>query len=245
MVPTHDEVDPRESDEATASHFLQEDLDDFDGTGEGDEEELDDADDLDDDEDEDLDDLDDDEDDDDELEDEDDEDLDDDELEDATAEEIDLVVALYREDGQPVAAPLALDLANDLDELITQLRRLPGDGGAIGAVSVAGEFFVLVRVRGRSVQVLLSDAVAANDWPIARDVADYLGEDIPDPDDDSEPMGDLGVLADQGISEFDMETIADDIDEDSDELVRRVVKRMKLVAPYERALAQQGKQNHR
>ena len=50
-------------------------------------------------------------------------------------------------------------------------------------VSIAGEFFVLVRVRGRNVQVLLSDAVAANDWPIARDVADFLNEDIPDPED--------------------------------------------------------------
>ena len=50
---------------------------------------------------------------------------------------------------------------------------------------------VAVRVRGRHVQVLLNDAAAALDWPIARDVVDLLGEELPDPDDDAEPVGDL------------------------------------------------------
>ncbi|MCB0891880.1 MAG: tRNA adenosine deaminase, partial [Propionibacteriaceae bacterium] len=54
-----------------------------------------------------------------------DDDADDDEddyPDDATEDDIDLVVALYREDGQPVAVPLGIELANDLDELIAQLR---------------------------------------------------------------------------------------------------------------------------
>ena len=97
----------------------------------------------------------------------------------------------------------------------------------------------MVRVRGRNVQVLLNDSVAANDWPIARDVADYLGEDIPDPEDDSDVMGDLSVLADVGISEFDMESIAEDLDEDSDELLRRLVKRLKFTAQFDKAVAAQ------
>ena len=93
----------------------------------------------------------------------------DDDLEDAGEDDIDLVVAVYREDGKATAVPMDFDLANDLDELIRQLGRLPGDSGADGYVSVAGEFFVICRVRGRVVEVLLSDATAANDWPIARD----------------------------------------------------------------------------
>ena len=48
--------------------------------------------------------------------------------EDATEDDIDLVAALYREDGLPVAVALGTELANDLDELINQLRRIPGDG---------------------------------------------------------------------------------------------------------------------
>lgn len=211
MTAFDDEVDPFEAEEKTPSPYLDEEVDAFDAPAPAP-----------DDEDEDLDDED-----------------DEDELEDATEEEIDVVVALYREDGEPVAVPLAKDLANDLDELVNQLRRMPGDGGAVGMVSIAGEFFVLCRVRGRKVQLLLSDAVAGNDWPIARDVLDMLDEDVPDPDDESEAAGDLSILADQGVSELDMEGIADNLDEDSDELLRRVAQRMRLVAQYDRAVAAQ------
>ena len=88
--------------------------------------------------------------------DEDRDDEDDDELEDAAEDEIDFVIAAYREDGQPLVQALDKDLANDLEELIVQLRRLPGDAGALGFVSLVEEVFVLVRVRGQHVQVLLS-----------------------------------------------------------------------------------------
>lgn len=185
-----------------------------------------------DDEDDDLDDLDDEDDD-----EPDDEDYDD--LEDATDDDIDLVIAIHREDNQPVATALAKDLANDLDELIAQLRRLPADAGALGLVSLADELFVLCRVRGANVQAVLSDAAAANDWPIARDVADFLGEDVPDEDDDdTEPLGDLGMLEDLGVSEFEMEQICDDLDSDVDELLGRVADRMGAGAAYRRALEQ-------
>jgi len=97
----------------------------------------------------------------------------DDDLEDASEDEIDFVVALYNADGERVAVPMEPMLANDFDELITQLRRLPGDAGAVGMVSIDHQFYVIVRVRGRNVQVFLSDATQANDWPIARDVADF------------------------------------------------------------------------
>ncbi len=172
----------------------------------------------------------------DELDDDEDEDDEYDDYEDATEEDIDFVVALYREDGVGVATELAPRLANDLDELVEQLRRLPGDAGALGVVSIAGQFFVLCRVRGRTVQVLLSDSIAANDWPIARDVVDYLGIEVPDPEDDSEVLGDFEMLADQGVSEFDMEQIAGDPDEDSDQLVHQLVDLMRLSGPFERAI---------
>ena len=161
----------------------------------------------------------------------------DDDYDDATEEEIDFVVALYREDGEPQAADLPLALANDLDALTAQMRRLPGDAGACAFVSISGEFFVAVRVRGKVVQVLLNDSVAAGDWPIARDVVDFLGLDVPDDDDDSEIIGDLNILADQGVSEFDMEAIAGDYDEDSGDLVRQLVDLMKFRTQFEAAVA--------
>jgi len=153
---------------------------------------------------------------------------DDDEPEDATEDEIDFVLAAYREDGEPRVQELAKDLANDLDELIVQLRRLPGDAGAIGFVSLVEEVFVIVRVRGQHVQVLLSDATAAAEWPIARDVADYLGEDIPEEEDEPEPMGDLGIAADLGLSDFDLGAILDDLDMGSDEMLMAVADKIKL-----------------
>ena len=75
----------------------------------------------------------------------------DDDLEDASEDEIDFVVALYNDDGERVAVPMEPMLANDFDELITQLRRLPGDAGAVGMVSIDHQFYVIVRVRGRNV----------------------------------------------------------------------------------------------
>ncbi|MGA4670952.1 tRNA adenosine deaminase-associated protein [Propionibacteriaceae bacterium Y1923] len=174
----------------------------------------------------------------DDLDDDGDEDDDDDFIEDASDEDIDLVMAAYREDGEAIVQSLSNELANDLDELINQLRRLPGDSGAIGAVSIAGEFFVLVRVRGRNVEVLLSDSFSANDWPIARDVADFLGVDAPEDEDDSEALGDLEIFADLGLSEMDLESLADDTDEaDADEIVAEIFDRLKFGAQFKRALA--------
>lgn len=165
-----------------------------------------------------------------------DDDDEDDDLEDASEDDIDLVIALYREDGKPTAVPLDFDLANDLEELIRQLTRLPGDSGADGWVSINGEFFVICRARGRTVEVLLSDITAANDWPIARDVVDFLGAELPDEDDEQTPLGDLEMYAASGLRAFEMEAIATDYDEDSDELLRRVAERLKVADEFDRAV---------
>jgi putative tRNA adenosine deaminase-associated protein len=164
---------------------------------------------------------------------------DDDYPEDATEDDIDLVIACYREDGQPVAMPLDLDLANDLEGLIEQLRRIPGDAGAVGMVSVANEVFVLVRVRGKRVQVFCSDALAADDWPIARDAADFLEVDLPDDgdDDDSYPIGDADILADAGLPDFELEAMAEDLDEDSTNILELIAAKLGFKTEFAKALA--------
>lgn len=161
---------------------------------------------------------------------------DEDDLEDAGEEDIDFVLAAYREDGQPVVQALAPELANDLEELVLQLRRLPADAGSLGFVSLVEEVFVLARVRGQHVQVLLSDGTAANDWPIAREVADLLGADIPDPDDEPEPMGDLDLLADMGLGELDLGAIVDDLDLSSDQMLTAIADKIKMGPQFRRAL---------
>ena len=169
--------------------------------------------------------------------DDDDGDDDDDYPDDATEDDIDLIIALYREDGQAVAMPLEYDLANDLDTLIGQLRRIPGDGGAVALLSIASEVFVLVRVRGKHVQVFCSDAVAAADWPIARDVVDFLGLEVPEDDEDSVPVGDLDILADAGLHDYELEAMAEDYDEDAATLVERIANRIKFGPEFAKALA--------
>ena len=159
--------------------------------------------------------------------------------EDATEEDIDLIVAVYREDGEPMALPLDLELANDLDALITHLRRIPGDGGALGMVSLATEVFALVRVRGKHVQVFLSDAGTADDWPLSRDIVDYLGVELldDDEDDDAFPVGDLDILVDAGLPDYELEAIASNYDEDSVSLLEQIATRTKFGAEFARAAA--------
>jgi len=167
---------------------------------------------------------------------EDDEDLEEVDLEDAADDEIDFVLAAYREDGQPYVQSLGKDLANDLDELIVQLRRLPGDAGALGFVSLVEEVFVIARVRGQHVQMLLSDAAAASDWPIARDVVDYLGEEpLDDEEEEGEPIGDLGIVADLGLSDFDMGAILDNLDLSSIEMLIEIADKIKLNPQFRKA----------
>jgi putative tRNA adenosine deaminase-associated protein len=161
----------------------------------------------------------------------------DDDLEDAAEDEIDYVLAAYREDGQVRVQALELDLANDLDALIEQLRRLPGDAGSLGFVSLVEEVFVIVRVRGQHVQALLSDSAAASDWPIAHDVLDFLGEDVDEPEDDEdgELVGDLDMLADLGLSEFELGTIVDNLDLSSDQMLGAIADRVNLNPDFSRA----------
>jgi putative tRNA adenosine deaminase-associated protein len=161
----------------------------------------------------------------------------DDDLEDAAEDEIDYVLAAYREDGQVHVQALDLDLANDLDALIEQLRRLPGDAGSLGFVSLVEEVFVVVRVRGQHVQALLSDSAAASDWPIARDVLDFLGEDVDEPEDDEdgELVGDLDMLADLGLSEFELGTIVDNLDLSSDQMLGAIADRININPDFSQA----------
>lgn len=161
-----------------------------------------------------------------------DDDADDDYPEDAEPDEIDLVVALYREDDTPAAMALAKELANDFDEFVGQLRRVPGEAGSVGAVIIDSDFFVIVRVRGKKVEVLLSDIVAADDWPIARDAADFLGEEVTDDEDDAGPVGDFDMFSDAGMSEFDLEQLASDLDADPADIVAEIFGKLGYGTAY-------------
>ena len=117
----------------------------------------------------------------------------------ANAEGVDFALVAYREEGVwQVAGARAPTTAADLDGFAAELRRYPGDGGSLGLVSVDEDFFLLVRVLGAEIRLLLSDVTAATDWPLARSVVDHLELPLPDDEEDQEPAGDLGIVADLG-----------------------------------------------
>ncbi len=144
----------------------------------------------------------------------------------AGAEGVDFALVAYREEGVWQLQELDDDLTSDLDGLCVQLRRYPGDGGALGLVSVDEDFFVLVRVLGAEVRLLLSDVTAATDWPIARAVIDRLDLPLPDDDEDQEPAGDLGIVTDLGLGPMDMGALLDDYDLYPDEMLSEIAAKL-------------------
>lgn len=150
---------------------------------------------------------------------------------------VDFAVVAYREDGVWELAALPHERAGDLDELTDELRRYPGDFGSLAFISIDEDFFVLARVAGSSVRLLLSDVTAASEWPIARDVVDELDLPMPDDDDDPAPAGDLGILADLGVGAMDMGAMLDDVDAYPDELLSDIAGRIGIGQQFDELVA--------
>lgn len=147
---------------------------------------------------------------------------------------IDFALAATREDGAWQVSELPPSVAADLDGLIRALAQLPSDAGTLGMVSVDEDFFVLIRVSGGDVRMLLSDVGAATEDPLARAVVDHLALPAPDDDDDQiQPAGDLGLLADLGLSAMELGAMCDDIDLYPDELLGDIARRIGFGGEYD------------
>lgn len=145
---------------------------------------------------------------------------------DVNAEGIDFAVLAYREEGVWQLEELDDDVLDDVGSIAGELRRWPGDHGALGLISVDEDFFVLVRVAGAQTRLLLSDVTAATDWPLARSVVDELDVPLPEDDDDPEPAGDPALLADLGISAMALSALLDDDDLYPDEMLSTIAERL-------------------
>ena len=138
----------------------------------------------------------------------------------------DFAVVVYREDDAWEAEVLPVALTENLDGLIHALRQQPSIGGTIGLAVVGDDFFVAMRVIGSQVSVFLSDLTASVDWPLARQVLEYL--DIPVPDDEDLdqvlPAGDLSIFADLGIDEMELGALSGDLDLFPDEVLASIAR---------------------
>ena len=138
-------------------------------------------------------------------------------------------VAVTREDSTWRCSLLAPELLDDLDGVITGLRRVATTGPVFGMLAVDDEFFVIVRPIPGGAALLLSDATAGLDYDIAADVLDLLRVEVPDEDavdaDDVWPEGDLGLLADVGLPAEEMQVIIDEVDLYPDEQLDMIAQR--------------------
>ena len=151
----------------------------------------------------------------------------------------DFSVIVYREDDAWEAELLPVALAENLAGLVQALRQQPSIGGTIGLAAVGDDFFVALRVIGSQVSVFLSDLTASVDWPMARQVLDYLDIAVPDDDDDLDqvlPAGDLSIFADLGIDEMELGALSGDLDLFPYEVLEIIARRIGFGHALERAL---------
>jgi putative tRNA adenosine deaminase-associated protein len=144
---------------------------------------------------------------------------------DAEVGEIDLALVAYRDEGEWSLAELPDRALDSVDAIARELRRYPGDNGALAMLSVAEDFVLLIRALGNEVRVLLSDATAATDWSLARSAVDHLGIHVDD-EDEQVPAGDLGIVRDLGLPASDMGALLDDYDLYPDEILSEVAGRI-------------------
>jgi putative tRNA adenosine deaminase-associated protein len=150
----------------------------------------------------------------------------------------DFCIAIYREDEVWEAEALPVAVVDSLDSVIGALKQLPSIGGVIGLVAVGDDFFVIVRVMGTGVSLFVSDLTASVDWPLAKEVLEYLDIEVPYDEDLDQvlPAGDLSILADLGVDEMELCALSGDLDLFPDEVLASVARRVGFGPAFDRAL---------
>jgi putative tRNA adenosine deaminase-associated protein len=147
-------------------------------------------------------------------------------------------VSVVREDGRWRCARMDDAALGELDSAITELRGIRSTGAVFGMLAVDDEFFIILRPTPGGVALVLSDAAAALDYDVAADVLDLLRLDAPDEDDDGVwPEGDLGILADLGLPDAELQVIVDEIDLYPDEQLNMIAQRCGFADQFSQLLS--------
>jgi putative tRNA adenosine deaminase-associated protein len=88
---------------------------------------------------------------------------------------VDFAVVAFREDERWQVGSLPHRAAEDLSALVKAVRQQPSVGPSLALCSFGDYFFRVVRPDGEDVRLLVSDATAVGEWPIAREVLDRHG----------------------------------------------------------------------
>lgn len=153
---------------------------------------------------------------------------------------VDFAIAAWRENNLWQVVALPPRTGESLETLVSALRVQPGETGVLGLVSVAEEFFLLARVRGTDVRLLVSDVFAAEDWPLGGDALEQLGipEDIDADEDDAAPAGDLRIVDDLGVGPEELEILLDDPEMWPDEQLATIAARLGFGEQFDLVLEQ-------
>ncbi|APT83826.1 hypothetical protein CAQU_00565 [Corynebacterium aquilae DSM 44791] len=113
-------------------------------------------------------------------------------------------------------------IPNTVEEAASRVRALRAEGTAFAVVTIANEYFTIVRPTPRGIEVFISDGFAALDDDFGTDALAHIDEldstedaydELDDEDDgDPYPIGNFGILADIGVAEPTLTVIADDPD---------------------------------
>lgn len=136
----------------------------------------------------------------------------------------DFGVIAWHEDGRWSVAEL--QETRDLGHVMDRLRAQPTNGGAIALLSIDEEFFIVMRSLGTQMQMMISDATYALEYDIAADLVEILDLPFPEESDDSDPGGDIEILADLGMSRMELESLCFDMDLYPDEQIDAIAARI-------------------
>jgi putative tRNA adenosine deaminase-associated protein len=136
----------------------------------------------------------------------------------------DFAVVACRDEDEWKLGELPGRALDTVDSIARELRRYPGESGALALISVAEDFVLLVRAQGSLVRVLISDATASTDWSLARSAVDHIGirVDVDDDEEDQVPAGDLALVADLGMTAQELGALLDDYDLYPEEILSEV-----------------------
>jgi putative tRNA adenosine deaminase-associated protein len=149
---------------------------------------------------------------------------------------VDFAVIVFREDSQWQVGSLPHRAAESLPALMQAVRQQPSEGPSFALCSYGDDFFLALRPDGDECRLMISDAGAANEWPIAEQVMAAVDEDVADDDDEVEPAGDLDIFADFGMDAMELSAVCSDLELYPDEMLGQVAARVGFGAQFEQAV---------
>ena len=146
---------------------------------------------------------------------------------------VDFAVVVFREEGQWQVGSLPHKAATELPALLHAVRQQPSEGPTFAICSYGDDFFLVIRPDGDDVRLMISDATAAGDWPVAREALDLFDEPQPEDDEAAAPAGDLDNFADLGIDSMELVAVCSHLEASPDEMLGQVAARIGFGPQFE------------